>query len=212
MPLFAGALRFQQVMNDRPHGRQGRLVFLNSEAGQLSNAILALEHGKPFILPHLPRGPASDGTAKAVGQRLNARWWLAVRCFAIQQLARRDARQFVRQRADAQGCKLKCSGGKLSPGDRSLVLILLLRLGGVWRRRIGVFPAALFFQPAVKDHRRQWIFLPLFQQGVVGQGAGRDDARHIAIDHALGAGRVFDLIADRHAIAGLQQPPEIAFD
>ena len=49
------------------------------------------------------------------------------------------------------------------------------------------------------------------QQGVVGDGAGRDDPRHLALDQPLGQLGVFDLLADGGPQAGGDQLAQVAF-
>jgi len=49
------------------------------------------------------------------------------------------------------------------------------------------------------------------EQGFVGERAGRHDADDVALDHALCGLGVLDLLADGHAIAGLQHLFEVAF-
>ncbi|MNV02886.1 hypothetical protein D3C71_931260 [compost metagenome] len=59
--------------------------------------------------------------------------------------------------------------------------------------------------------RHQQGVAALVQQCLVGDGAGRDDAHHLALDQALGQRRVADLFADRHRFTQRDQTRQIAF-
>ena len=66
---------------------------------------------------------------------------------------------------------------------------------------------------AFAEHdRRQVVARARIEQGVVGDRAGGDDARHFAPHEALGLPGVFDLVADRHAQAGGDQLAQVAFE
>ena len=62
--------------------------------------------------------------------------------------------------------------------------------------------AALLRSPAGSDDRGQEIARLRVEQRIVGQRAGRDDPRHLALHQPLGQLRVFDLLANRGAVAG----------
>jgi hypothetical protein len=61
-------------------------------------------------------------------------------------------------------------------------------------------------------HPRQDILTLLVEQGFVSQGAGCDDAHHLAADHALGLAGVFHLFGDGHVVAGVDQLIQIAVE
>ena len=61
-----------------------------------------------------------------------------------------------------------------------------------------------------KVQRGQQIVAALVHQRLVGDGAGGDDAHHLALDRALAGGRVADLFADRHRLAEFDQLGQIA--
>ena len=70
-------------------------------------------------------------------------------------------------------------------------------------------------RPARLGERGQVIVAARVEQAVLGQGARRDDAHHVAPDHRLGAallglGRILDLLADRDLEALADQLGEIA--
>ena len=64
---------------------------------------------------------------------------------------------------------------------------------------------------ALIDHRRQVIGRLGIEQLVVGQGSRRDDSDDVALDQPLGDARVFDLLADRRAQAGLDDLCQVGF-
>ena len=62
-----------------------------------------------------------------------------------------------------------------------------------------------------RRHGRQEIALARIQQGIVGDGAGRDDPRHLAADQPFGQLGVFDLFADGRPHPGGDQLAQVAF-
>ena len=58
-------------------------------------------------------------------------------------------------------------------------------------------------------HGQQQAVALVVEQGCVGERAGRDDARHLALHRAFGGGRVADLLADGDRLAQLDQLGEI---
>ena len=52
----------------------------------------------------------------------------------------------------------------------------------------------------------------LVQERLVGDGARRDDAHHLALDRTLRLRRIADLLADRHRFAASHELREITFD
>ena len=64
---------------------------------------------------------------------------------------------------------------------------------------------------AVARHRGQVVVLVRAQQVGVGGGAGRDDARDLALDQFLGELGVFHLVADGDAVALLDEARDVAF-
>jgi hypothetical protein len=58
--------------------------------------------------------------------------------------------------------------------------------------------------------RQQQRVGALGQQFAVGHRAGRDHAHHLALDRALGGGHVAHLLGDRHRLAQLDQPRQVA--
>ena len=62
--------------------------------------------------------------------------------------------------------------------------------------------------PLPDEPGEEVLLLPV-QQRRIGDGAGSDDARHLALDEPLGLRRVLDLIADRHLQAGGEELAEI---
>jgi hypothetical protein len=79
-------------------------------------------------------------------------------------------------------------------------------------------PAAGQAQPgqapggAQPRHRQQQRVGALGQQLRVGDGAGRDDAHHLALDRPLGRADVADLLGHRHRLAEADQLGEVALD
>ena len=63
-------------------------------------------------------------------------------------------------------------------------------------------------RPVARADRRQQVVAALIQQGLVGQRARRDDAHHLALHRALAGGRVADLLADGHRLAGAPAWPD----
>ena len=58
-------------------------------------------------------------------------------------------------------------------------------------------------------HCRQQVVAAFLQQSFVGDGAGGDDAHHLAFHRALRGGRIADLFTDGHGLAELHQFGEI---
>jgi hypothetical protein len=58
-------------------------------------------------------------------------------------------------------------------------------------------------------HCQQQAVALFFQQRGVGDGAGRDDAHHLALHGSLAGGGVADLLADRHRFAHFYQSSEV---
>ncbi len=54
------------------------------------------------------------------------------------------------------------------------------------------------------------VAAPRVEQVLLGQGAGGDDARHLAADQPPGLGGVLELLADGDAVAGVEQPGQVA--
>src|ERR1041384_5333144 len=62
--------------------------------------------------------------------------------------------------------------------------------------------------------REQVVVAPRIEQGVLGERARGDETDYVASHHALAAalarfGRIFELLADRHAVAHCDQAVEI---
>jgi hypothetical protein len=53
---------------------------------------------------------------------------------------------------------------------------------------------------------------PGLEQLVLGDRAGGDDASHLALDQALGQGRVFHLVADGDAVSRMEQFSQVMLD
>ncbi len=62
---------------------------------------------------------------------------------------------------------------------------------------------------AVPVQREEHVVALFLEQRRVGQRAGRDDARDLALDRALGRGRIADLLADGDRLAELHQPRQV---
>ena len=61
-------------------------------------------------------------------------------------------------------------------------------------------------------HRQQQIVAALFEQGVIDDGAGSDDARDLAFDQSLGFLGIADLLGDGDRLAELDQFGQIAIE
>ena len=86
------------------------------------------------------------------------------------------------------------AGRDIDPGDREAAFLA----GG--RARAG--------------DREQVVVAPRIEQGVLGERARGDETDHVASHHALAAaltrfGRIFELLADRHAVAHCDQAVEV---
>ncbi len=68
-----------------------------------------------------------------------------------------------------------------------------------------------FVLVAVEHHRGQIIAFSRIQQGVVGERAGGDNSRHVALHQALGLPRVFHLLANCHTQTQRYQLAQITF-
>ena len=65
---------------------------------------------------------------------------------------------------------------------------------------------------AIARERGDQRFLALFQQRLIGHGAGGNDAHHLALDRSFGLSGVAELLADRDALAFAYELRQIAFD
>ena len=65
---------------------------------------------------------------------------------------------------------------------------------------------------ATLTHRGDVIVGGLVEEAVLGDGAGRDDARHLAADEALRELRILHLVAERGRLAGADQLGEISVE
>ncbi|MCY1292390.1 hypothetical protein D9M70_416140 [compost metagenome] len=65
-------------------------------------------------------------------------------------------------------------------------------------------------QALVAQHGSQQVVAALIEQRFVADGAGSDDAHHLALHRPLAGGRVADLLADHHRLAELDQFGQVA--
>ncbi|MNF60176.1 hypothetical protein D3C84_417870 [compost metagenome] len=64
-------------------------------------------------------------------------------------------------------------------------------------------------QALVAQHGGQEVVASLVEQCFIADGAGRDDAHHLALHRALAGGRIADLLADHHRLTQLDQLGEV---
>ena len=105
------------------------------------------------------------------------------RFFAQQAFGRRDPRQLIGELPGGKTGRQEAARRKLDPGQPH----------GVARR-----------------HGRQKVARPRIEQGIVGDGAGRNDARHLAAHQPLGQLGVFDLFANGRPQSGGDQLAQVA--
>ena len=62
---------------------------------------------------------------------------------------------------------------------------------------------------AVEQERGEVVVVLALEQRVLGHGAGRDHARHVAVHQPLGLARVLDLVAEGDLVSGLDEALDV---
>ena len=160
-------LRFDQVFEHRTRCTDGRRrVAIEAESFQRQSAKMPGERFAGRLRIERPAWPPRD-------QNPPGRYRDFPTAIVGQQaFAGGDAGQFVGQSVSRKARGLKTAGGKIDPGNSGLLAADVVSVG---RGIIGG-----------RNHGGQIIARPRVEQGVVGHGAGADDARQLAFDQALG--------------------------
>ena len=128
-------------------------------------------------------GPESPGWPPRQQPILTERAFVKLRFFARQAFGRIDAGQFVADAVERKAGCMKAAGGEVDPSQSGR---------------------------ALRGHDGgQIVARARVEQGVVRDGSGADDPRHLAPHEALGLLGVFDLIANRDAKSGGDQFAEV---
>ena len=185
-------LRLLEVAEDRADAEQGGVVVvLEAEAGGgVDVPVLADLLGR-VVRRVLPAGAMADGTDAGRFHARRERVIKAVLRLGHQDLGGLESAELVEDRLLVAAHRPRAAGGQFDPREAGSMAVTtrdVERDGGEVVVGLAV------------EHR------------LVGQRAGRDQPRDVALDHALGGLRVLDLLGERNAIAGGDHPPQITLD
>jgi hypothetical protein len=179
-----GRLGLQEVSQHGARGADGRIVVLQAEALYRRHAEVAQEALAGVVEPEAPLGSRRHGAAGRGAGRLHDGGWCAVGAGGVEELCGREADDRVQE-------PLR---GRLVEGEGSR---------GELDRRDDRPPSA-----RGRD-RGDVVATGLVQKRLVHERPGSEDAGHCPVDEARRLGGVLDLVADRHAVAGLYHPADV---
>ncbi len=165
-------LGFDEIIENGPGGADrlsiGGVVVGESEAFQPGGAKMFCQRLSGVLGRKRPGRPPSEHHAAVAVHRRRRQRWRRRRIVAYQTFSRGNARQLVGQLPCGKTGGDESAGRKLDPCQSRWV---------------------------ARRHGGQKIALARIEEGVVGDGAGRDHSRHLAAHESLGGFRVFDLFA-----------------
>ena len=185
-----GGLGFLKIPQYRAGGAQRGIIIVQSEPGQGGHAEVLADAVPGVVETKRPRPPSGERAADRGAKRLDSCRRRAVGGLDVQQLRGAETDKLIHDPLGGKIDKRKRSRGKLD-----------YRQG---RRRP--------FTGLEKLNRGHLVRSGLIEQRLVHERARREHAGHRPIDDTLGFPRILDLVADRHAVAGLDHPPQVRLD